>query len=368
MTFVDERQRRRELPRRRRRGIRQCFAADDLYTLRFGREQTTSIEKQLFGDLDQRGNDSVAYWSTFAHPAADQKALSGLMHYMSAQKLRTPKGLDWLAQQLRTTDPNQTLGAMVKLRTLFASIWAESIWQIADASQSETKFIVTDHPVSVYNRVLGPRNRLCRPPNDPDIRLHGSHTIFPLGLDKVLILTNRSWARNPYQPATKFRPNPDFYRDTYFNFFEIQTHRILGEDEVRQINFILKSCAYRFIAAGRQEWLYPERHVSKSDWNRFGNGYLLMPEPRSLHHGAQMIMQYADGSSQSFDDFGRRPWQPRFGADDQPQRGRDPLNRFQAEFARLYGPRRRARSFESGRLDDEQDSEERHQYYLSLGR
>lgn len=364
--LIDGQGRQRELPSRRRRAISKCFVEEDLYTLRFGHERSTLIEKLLFGELDRRGRSAVAYWADFTHPAVDQKALTGLMHYMSAQKLRTPKGLDWLAQHLRTTDPNQTLRAMVNLRTLFTSIWTESVWQIADASQSATKFVVTDHPVTVYNRFCGPRNRLCRPPNDPDIRLHGSHTIFPLALDKLLILTNRSWARDPYQSGTRLRPNPDFYRDTYFHFFEVQTHRSLSEEEVRQINFILKSRAYRYIAAAREEWLYPEKYISKSDWNRFGNGYLLMPDPRSLHHGAQLIMEYADGTTEAFDDFGRRPWQPNFGEDDQPRKGRDPLRRFQAEFAHLAGPRRRGRSFESGRLDDEQDTDERHQYYLGL--
>lgn len=361
----DSHGRRHELPPRRQRPIRKCFAEEDLYTLRFGQARSTLIEQLLFGEIDRRGSAAVRYWANFTHPSVDQAALSGLLHYMSAQKLRTPKGLDWLAQELGTTDPNRVLQAMVDLRTLYTAIWAECVWQVADASQSGTKFIVTDHPVSVYNRDCGPRNRLCRPPSDPDIRLHGSHTVFPLTLDKVLILTNRSWARNPYQSATKLRPNPRFYRDSVFNFFEVQTHRLLNEDEVRQINFVLKSRAYRYIAAAREEWLYPEEYVSKADWNTYGHGYLLMPDPRSLHHGAQIFLGYADGTSQAFDDFGRRPWQPLYGQDDLYQRGRDPLLRFQAEFARLAGPARRGRSFDSGKLDNERDGDDLHEYHLS---
>lgn len=253
--------RRHELPPRRRRPIRKCFVEEDLYTLRFRDIRSTLIEQALFGEIDSRGNAAVSYWAGFTHPSADQAALIGLLHYMSAQKLRTPKGLDWLAAEFSTNDPNRVLRAMADLRTLYTAIWAECVWHLADASQSATKFIVTDHPVTVYNRACGPRNRLCRPPNDPDIRLHGSHTVFPLGLDKALILTNRSWARNPYQSATKLRPNPDFYRESVFNFFEIQTRRRLTEKEVRQINFILKNRAYRYIAAAREEWLYPEQRL-----------------------------------------------------------------------------------------------------------
>jgi hypothetical protein len=358
--------RRHELPPRRQRPIKKCFVEEDLYTLSLGQVRSTVIEQLLFGEIDRRGSAAATYWADFTHPSVDQAAFTGLLHYMSAQKLRTPKGLDWLALELRTNDTNRVLRAMVDLRTLYTAIWAECVWQVADASQSATKFIVTDHPVTVYNRVLGPRNRLCRPPNDPDIRLHGSHTVFPLTLDKVLILTNRSWARNPYQSATELRPNPRFYRDSIFNFFEVQTHRMLNEEEVRQINFILKSRAYRYIAAAREDWLYPEQYVSKSAWNIYGHGYLLMPDPRPLHHGAQTVLEYADGATQAFDDFGRRPWQPRYGQDDLHQRGRDPLLRFRAEFSRLAGPVRRGRSFDAGKLDNERDSEDLHQHHLNL--
>lgn len=358
--------RRHALPPQRRRPIRKCFAAKDLYTFRFGHTRSTLIERTLFGAIDARGHAAVSYWAGFAHPSADRNALVHLLHYMSAQKLRTPKGLDWLAGELNTDDPNAVLRAMAEVRTLYTAIWAECVWQVADASQSSTKFIVTDHPVTVYNRACGPRNRLCRGANDPDIRLHGSHTIFPLGLDKVLILTNRSWARNPYQSGRQLRPNPDFYRDSVFNFFEVQTHRMLAEAEVRKINFILKSRAYGYVAAAREEWLYPEQHVSKADWNTYGDGYLLMPDPRSLHHGAQILLGYEGGATQAFDDYGHRPWQPGYGEHDQQQRGRDPLLRFQAEFARLAGPARRGRSFEAGRLENARDSDDLHQYHLGL--
>lgn len=364
----DGRGRRRELPGQRRRSIRRCFVEEDLYTLRFRGVRSTEIEQLLFGEIDRRGSTAVAYWASFVHPSLDRSAISGLLHFMSVQKLRTPKGLDWLAKHVGSGDANRVLQTMVQLRTLYAAIWTESVWQLADASASDTKFIVTDHPVTVYNRSCGPRHERCRGSNDPDIRLHASHTLFPLGLERILILTNLSWARNPYQSATMMRPNPAFYRDSVFNIFEVQTHRTLTEDEVRQINFILKSRAYRHIAAGNEEWLYPERYVSKSQWSTYGHGYLLMPDPRGLHHGGELYLGYEDGSSEGFDVYGRRPWEPGFGQDEPPKGGRDPLLRFQGEFARLFGPERRGRSFGAGKLENERDSEDLHQYHLDLER
>lgn len=360
--------RRFELPARRRRSVRQCFVEEDLYSLRFRGVRSPLIEQILFGEIDRRGSTAVGWWADFEHPSLDRPSVSGLLHFMSAQKLRTPKGLDWIARQVGAKDPNVVLQAMVELRTLYTAIWAECVWQLADASASDTKFIVSDHPVTVYNRSCGPRHEFCRGSNDPDIRLHGSHTLFPLGPDRILILTNLSWARNPYQSATRMRPNPDFYRDSVFNIFEVQTHRELAEREVREMNFILKSRAYRYIAAGKAEWLYPEEYVSKSDWATFGNGYLLMPDPRGLHHGGEMYLGYDDGSTEGFDAYGRRPWEPDFGKDEASRGGRDPLLRFQGEFARLFGPERRGRSFQAGRLEDERDSEGFHQYHLDLER
>jgi hypothetical protein len=133
---------------------------------------------------------------------------------------------------------------------------------------------------------------------------------------------------------------------------------------VREINFIIKSRAYSFIAGARDDWLFPERHVSKSDWATFGDGYLLMPDPRSLAHGGEYVLGYEDGSTQAFDVYGRRPWQQDFG--DFESDGHDALQRFQGEFARLNGPFRRGRSFQAMRLEDARDSDDFHEYHLGL--
>ena len=171
--------------------------------------------------------------------------------YLSTQKLRTPKGLDWLRDKVGTTDRRAILKRMMQFRQLFCAIWAESVWLIANASKSETKFIVSDHPVTVYNRCYGPRSQWCRGHNDPDIWLNGTHTIFPLSLDHILILTNLAWVRNPYQSPTKARPNPNPFRSAIFSFLGIQTERQLSEQEVREINFIIRMRAFRYVAAGK---------------------------------------------------------------------------------------------------------------------
>lgn len=350
----------------RKQGTRLCFYEKDLYTTYFGNETSTIIEQNFFGEIDRMGHVAVDYFSKFKHPSVDGDAFNNLLVYLSTQKLRTPKGLSWLANQTRTNNHQTLLRQMVDLRQLFGAIWTESVWLIADASKSNTKFIISDHPVTIYNKKCGPRSQWCREFNDPDIRFHASHTIFPLSLDKVLILTNLSWARNPYQNPIQLRPNPNYFRGAMFKFTDIQTFRFLNEQEVREINFIIKSRAYNFIAAAKEEWLYPDKFVTKSDWNHYGSGYLLMPDPRSLEFATEILVGYKDGSAMAIDEYGRRPWETGYSGKKVNNGEFKTFYRFKGEFASLFGPYRRGRAFNLGKLDEERDTDEFHKYHLSL--
>jgi Protein of unknown function (DUF4238) len=350
----------------RRLGPGGCFAENDLYTTPFGGIQSRDIERLFFGQVDARGKEAVEFFSSFDHRKIDGDAFRALLLYLSTQKLRTPKGLDWLRERTRASTQEETLRQLLTLRDAYSAIWTECVWQIANAEATSTKFIISDHPVTVYNRSCGPRNRQwCRGSNDPDIRLHATHTLFPLSSDQILILTNRTWAQNPHRPPQELRPNPDLFRGAMFNFWDIQIERQLSEREVLEINFIIKSRAYRYVAAGAEEWLYPEQEISKSDWAKFGDGYLLMPDPRPLIHGEEWVVGYADGSAESLDGLGRLPRDPDFGLEASSTEEMKSLATFKAEFARLYGPRRRGRSFTEGRLDPESDDDDEHQRHLS---
>ncbi|MDO8591241.1 MAG: DUF4238 domain-containing protein [bacterium] len=350
----------------RRLGFGFCFAEDNLYTTQFGTMASTEIEQRFFGAIDSRGRGAVDYYANFAYPWDGRDALRDMLMYMSTQKLRTPKGLAWLNNAAGSIDKNRLLRLMLELRQLHCATWAECVWLIADASQSDTKFIVSDHPVTVYNRRCGPRSQWCRGDNDPDIRLHGTHTIFPLSLDKILILTNLSWVRNPYQSETALRPNPFPFRDTIFKITDIQTLRHLSEQEVREINFIIKSRARRYIGAAKKEWLYPEAHVTKSDWNHYGDGYLLMPDPRPIHLGGEIFWGNKDGTGGAMDEYGRRPGDKDYGKEGKAHEEADSFYRFKGEFAWRYGPYRRGRSFNFMNMDDERDSDDYHKYHLGL--
>jgi hypothetical protein len=359
----------REIPRReiKKLGTKYCFAEDDLYTKWFGATRSTTIESRFFGLIDDKGKASIEYFANYDHRAISYDAFQNMLPYMGAQKLRTPKGLDWIQRRTGVADRDVLLDAMIRFRDIFSAIWTECIWQIADATESDTKFIISDHPVTVYNREIGTHNRTWKRENDdPDIYLTGTHTIFPLTLEKVLILTNLNWARNPYQSGMTKRPNSNPFRGAVFNYTEIQVERHLSEEEVKQINFIIKSRAHKYIAAAREEWLYPERDINPGEWNTFGDGILLMPDPRSLNLGGQVFIGYRDGTSAAFDEYGRRPGDPDYNDSGPINVEFDALYKFKGEFAHRFGAKRRGRKSDAGTLEPQEEGDSMHEYHLSL--
>lgn len=258
-------------------GPRKCFCEEDLYTTRFGSWESTEIEEKFFGEIDLRGCKAVAFWSTFTPPSINNEALQDLMLYMSTQKLRTPKGLAFLGNLVKFSDKNLVLFELQRLRQLFCATWVESIWSLVDASRSSTKFIISDHPVTVYNRACLPLSKWCCGCGDPDIWLTGSHTLFPLDTEKMLVFTNLSWVRNPYSDPLKPRPNPNPFRGAMFHWMQLQTGRHLTETEVCEVNYVIKRRAYRYIAAASEGWLYPEAQLPTQKWDNLGQGYLFMP-------------------------------------------------------------------------------------------
>ena len=200
---------------------------------------------------------------------------------------------------------------------------------------------------------------------DPDITLSGTHTLFPLSEDRILILTNLSWARNPYGNPLKQRPNPDLFRHAMFNFQDIQTGKNLSRDEVLRINYIMKARAHRYIAAREKQWLYPESEIKDLTWDKLTGNHILMPDPRSMIYSSGVVIGFKGGGGEAFDAYGRRPGQAGY-ENELNEREWETFHAFQGEFARLYGRRRRGQSHRLGGLDPEEDTEDHHRYHLRL--
>jgi hypothetical protein len=238
-----------------------CFYKDDLYMLKLGNWTTDDFEKRFFGTIDTNGRLAVELFGDFnglskcfsknAEGKGVREAFQALPQYMDAQRFRTPRGLDFLKSVVNTNDRNEALMAMRHLYRFHTTMWSEGVWEIVRAHQSPTKFIVTDYPVTFFNRRAFPSE--LGYPKDIGFEQVGTRTIFPLGLDACLITTHLQLVRNPWANPTASRVNARAYQQTMFSMLDIQFGRELVEDEVLGVNYILKRGATRYIAAAEEE-------------------------------------------------------------------------------------------------------------------
>lgn len=281
----------------------QRFYEEHLYTTFFDTEVNDEIELKLFGPIDNNGSRAVRAFLT------DDQSLwhhnfQDFFTYLDAQKLRTPKGLDWIRSKYPELSQMQLMIEMQSLRTIHCTLWAEGVREFVSAEDSNVKFILSDHPVTIYNYACSPDSELCSYPNDPDIALKGSQTIFPLDKNRCLILTNLEYAQDPDNAnPLEQRTNANRMRRSMVNTIEFINTRKLTADEVTKINHIIKSRAKASVAAGKEEWLYPENNVT-CDWADLR--HVLFPPPNELYrYGGEMYAHYEDGTVHYQDQFGR---------------------------------------------------------------
>jgi hypothetical protein len=285
-------------------GPNKCFCKQDLYTTSIFGVPNDEIERFLFGAIDREGSVAIR--------ALVEQDLQTLYHlfkkvfeYLDAQKLRTPKGLDWIRSHYPKLTQIELMLEMQHLRQMHCTMWVEAVREIVSAEDSDVKFIITDHPVTVYNPACPPSSLQCKYPDDPSIALKASQTIFPVDLNHCLILTNLEYARNPdsVDPLSK-RTHARYFGQTLARFDTMIRIRRLHEEEVATINLILKSRARRFIAATKKEWLYPEATI-QSSWAKMGK-VLLPPENELWHFGGEIYVGGKDGKLAYYqDEFGR---------------------------------------------------------------
>jgi hypothetical protein len=289
-----------------------AFFEQDLYSTFFGVDINDEIERRFFGDIDRRGADAVRVFcgddrSSWHHHFED------LFEFLDIQKIRTPKGLAWLRQKypeigrLSETRPavaqNQLMVEMQGIRMLNVTIWTTGVREIVSAERAGVKFILSDHPVTVYNHAIPPTDDRNRYPEDPSITLNGSQTLFPLGPDHLLILTNLEYAKDPGTRPDAKRTFARNYQSTMVSTNEFIRTRYLTDEEVAEVNFVIKARANRYVAGRLREDLYPEEVVSKS-WSELRTTFL--PPPDGLYRfGGEIFVSFENGDVRYQDEFGR---------------------------------------------------------------
>ena len=279
-----------------------CFVEADLYSTFFGTSVNDEIERMLFGAVDRGGAAAIRAF------IGDDKNewvqhFQTLFGYIDTQKLRTPKGLAWLRAQYPALTQNELMQEMQGIRMMNCGIWSQGVREIVSAEASDVKFIITDHPVTVYNAALPPDHARNSYPNDPSIALKGSQTIFPLSRDLCLVLTNLEFAKEPGVRHLEKRTFARNFRQAMVKADDFIKTRSLERGDVLKINAILKARARRYLAGGQEGWLHPEAHVP-ADWGALGEP-LLPPANELWSFGGEMFATMADGRVFYQDAFGR---------------------------------------------------------------
>jgi hypothetical protein len=287
-----------------------CFTQEGLYALKLGNLSSDEIEQRFFGNIDVNGRKAVQVFGEYSG-ANDRisKNFQPLMLYMDAQRFRTPRGLDYIASQDDTHDRNRALRVMQRLFQIYSTMWTEGVWEIVSARQSPTKFIVSDDPVTLFNRGIFPHE--IPYPLDVQVEGLGTRTLFPLGPTSCLIITHLQLVRNPRVSPLEPRINARSFQQTLKSMLDIQYGRELEEDEVLRINYILKRRATRYIAAAEERWLYPEKYASTRVWSKLDDDWFLLPNPYKVPFHSQILVGYKDGSAWGMDEYGRPPREER---------------------------------------------------------
>lgn len=281
---------------------KRSFCEIDLYTTRFGEVLNDEVEQLLFGDIDNKGSIAVRDFAD-GDPATIHESFQAFFEYLDAQKLRTPKGLDWISSRYAGMTQLDLMVEMQGLRQMHCTMWSECVREIVSADKSPVKFLVSDHPVTIYHREYPPHASECSYPQEPGIDLIGSQTVFALDANHCLILTNLEYAKEPVSAAllsarthARYRGNSLVCTDAFIR------DRELDSAEVTAINHLLKSRARRYVASANPDWLYPERTLAHS-WKEIGE--LLLPRDGLWRFGGEIYVGYKDGTTHYQDEFGR---------------------------------------------------------------
>lgn len=283
-------------------GPKNCFHEYDLYSTYIGMVVNDDIEKFLFGSIDIRGAKAVRAFAA-GDLSAMHDAFQDFFEFLDAQKLRTPKGLDWIRSRYPSLNQLQLMVEMQGLRFMHCTMWTEGVREIVSAEESDVKFIVSDHPVTVYNAATPPTFPKCTYPEDPSIEWIGTQTIFVLDANTCLILTHLEYAKGmKVASLTAPRTHARYRGQSLVRTDAFIRARKLARDEVIAINHLLKSRARRYLAASNKEWLHPEQSFTGA-WQDIA--HVLLPKDDLWRFGGETYVGYADGSTQYQDAFGR---------------------------------------------------------------
>lgn len=310
-----------------KRGSDKLFQVPGLYSVRLVGAQIDAMERFVFGRLDNLGARASAMlraWPTsagfafhadiprhFGHPT---ERMGDLLLFMNAQKERTPKGIAQVKHLLAKKGhlrPSNTLLMMYfeQRRQLNCTVWAEGMWEIFSARNSQTKFLLSDDPVTLYNCDCYPASAHCTFPYDPNAFWRGTRVLYPLSPDYLLVITHNEHADDPKRSKAKTnRRNARSHDQTIMSYTDIINERSLSTGQVNQVNYVIKARATRYVASTSKDDLFPEKMIGIPRWCQIDTiFYTRFPSYRSE---STLMMKYEDGSILHSNAFGERDHVP----------------------------------------------------------
>jgi len=292
-------------------GPAKCFQEANLYSVNVPGFPKDQFEKEFFGAYDHNGAIAVDEVANAGHRVAiSHEGYQHFFAYLSVQALRTPKGMAWLMGHLGAQlGKRELLEGISRLRYIRTVMWVESFQEVLYTESDDIGFLISDHPVTSYNKACYAESAECRLPNDPDAAWKGTQTIFPLDAKRCFVLTHTEYAHNQDMRTQLRRPrtNARLFGNTIAKTHQI-VHRQVSDAEVSRINQILKLRARRYLAAPFEHWLYPEGACNRIQWPDLG--VPLVPKTELWRNTGGVYMGLKSGGVFMQDPFGRSPDTP----------------------------------------------------------
>ncbi|MBW8778123.1 MAG: hypothetical protein JF585_02755 [Burkholderiales bacterium] len=160
-------------------GLRHLAFYRRLLGRRLGRIVNDDVERKLFGPIDAQTAKAVQALLD-GDESGMHDGFQNFFEHLTSQLLRTPKGLDWIRSRYAPLDQVQLMVEMQALRFMHRTMWAEGVREMVSAEDSDVKFIVTDHPVTIYNAAAAPGTPRCVYTGEPAVHWLGTQTVYAL--------------------------------------------------------------------------------------------------------------------------------------------------------------------------------------------
>ena len=233
------------------------FQREGLYSVALRGVQVDAIERFVFGPIDHMGaraNAMLLAWplslghylppgshipKEFGNPG---HRMMDYLTYIDAQRIRTLRGINSLKnefarQGLLGFNNNVIMAALLQRRQMNCTVWAEGYWEIFSARNSQTKLLLSDDPVTIYNCDCYPGSPACTYPHSPDPFWRGSRVIHPLSSESVLVISHKEHVDAPSRThARRPRRNARSHDQVIFSYLDVVNQRELGVEDVCKVN------------------------------------------------------------------------------------------------------------------------------------